>query len=253
MSIPIRLKSIPVWEPRWGVEALKKKCAEQRQTFERGFRLVALSEDERTFPSFERCYSYGVSLGEIQRSNWVKVTGVDLAGKKRPGNAIFTLAIDPSTSRRYPIDIRHGAWRSHETAAQIAEVNLLYRPNVIMVESNAYQQAIIDWCQANKGSNDFWMKLEPTTTGEEKMDPELGLPGIQVELDNGGWVIARDKYETHEVSCPCSWCLWDREMRNHPVAAQMDTVMACWFARQGAERYGRVIDSSAPVGDLRTR
>jgi len=232
-----------------------EKRAEEPRAFERGFRLLALSDDERTFPSFEQCYEHGVSLGELQRGSWPKFTGVDLAGAARRGNAIFTIAVDPSTKRRVPVDLRHGAWRSNETAAQIAEVNQLYSPVVIMVENNGYQQAIIDWCQANKGVagiSDFWMKLEATTTGRNKMDPRLGLPGLQVEFANKAWIVPRNAYETHPVTCPCSWCVWDREVRNHPLAPSSDLVMAMWFARQGVENYGYAAHGVS-IGDLTAR
>ncbi len=236
----------------WPSHLLQKKEAEEPRTFQRGFRLIALSDSERTFPSFEDSRSHGVSLGEVRRSGWMKFSGVDLSSQTRPGNAIVTIAIEPSTHRRYPVDIRFGAWRSNETASEIAAVNEAYRPNVIMVENNAYQDSLLDWCTANKGQNDFWMKLEPYTTGKQKADPLLGLPGLQVEFKHKSWVIPYDEYETHNPACPCGWCRWDREFRTHPIGATSDLVMATWFARAAAEMFGYPLNTSN-LGSLNTR
>jgi len=247
VSIPDRLKSIPLWKEMWPREALLKKEREEPRTFQRGWRLIALSDEERTFPGWEGCRCHGVSLGEVQRSGWMKFTGVDLASKGRPGTSIVTIAVEPISGRRYPVDLRYGAWRSNETAAEIAAVNRAYRPNVIVIENNAYQDSLIDWCTSNKSEqNDFWMKLEPFTTGKNKVDPLIGLPGLQVEFHHKAWVVPFDEYETHEPSCPCAWCLWDREFRNHPLGATSDMVMATWFARWGAETFGTPI----VTGDL---
>lgn len=236
--LPVRLKPIPLLHERWDKKALEAKEREGRRAYDRGFRMRAHSDEELTFPDFEKNYSFGVSLAEIQHNTWPAFTGVDLSSKKRRGNAIYTVKIDPATRRRFPIDIRSGLWRSHETADQIAQVNALYHPLVIMVEDNAYQEALIDWCQSMKIKNDFWMKLEPTTTGKNKMDPELGLPSIQIEYEKRAWIIPRDLYENHDLGHECAWCTWDREVRSHPNGVSSDCVMAQWFARQGIETFG---------------
>ena len=252
MSIPIRLRPIPLWKEKWNSEALKKK-AEEPISFARGFRMIAVTDEEKTFPSFVKCRKSGVDLEDIRRRPWPAYTGVDLSSSKRPGNAIFTLRVDPATQRRYPIDIRHGRWRSDETAAQIAEVYRMYRPLVIKVENNAYQEAILDWIKRETGGHDFWTVLEATTTtGGTKAHAEYGLPGLQVEFKNEAWVIPHDHYAQHPVSCPCSWCLWDREMQNHPMAASDDIAMSAWFSRQGAVDY-EGYTGSTNVGNLKAR
>lgn len=252
MVVPVKLRSIPLWD-RWGSEQLKAKFHAGERAYRRGFRLEAFSDEEITFPNFKNCYSHGITLGEIQRSDWPKFTGVDLAGKKRPGNAIVTVAVNPKTKRRYPCDIRFGAWKSPETCAHLAEINRMYNPTVIMVEDNAYQEALIDWVQATKSDNDFWMKLEPTTTtGGKKISGDIGLPSLEVEFKNRAWVVPADEFEHLPPGNTNPWYRWAYEFNNHPLASQSDGVMATWFVRQGIEIYGN-FGTMEEIGDLAVR
>ena len=252
MSVPIKLRSIPLWGTRWSKDALVAKRGENERAYDRGFRMMAFSDEEATFPGWKGCYAHGVSIGDIQRNGWLKYTGVDPSGSTRPGNAIVTVAVEPGSRRRYPCDVRVGAWRSDELAEQIQDVNNLLNPQVIMVENNAYQSALIDWAQASKHNNDFWMKLEATTTGSNKNNQVLGLPGMQVEFSNGSWVVPHGEFEGHAVNCPCAWCRFDKEFRFHPLFASTDLVMATWFARQGIEMFSGIADHQR-VGNLNSR
>jgi hypothetical protein len=234
--------------PRCGREWLiAKERAIGPRAFNRGFRQIAISDEDNTFPSFQQCYAVGpLALGEIQRRAWwPKFTGVDLASSKRPGTAIVTVAVDPKDRKRYPVDVRVGAWRSHETAQMLTAVNELYQPEVIMVENNAYQQSLIDWIQFIK--LDYWYKVDSTTTGTNKMSEEVGLPALLLEFHNKSWVIPADEYRHHppghhEAHPPCGWCRFDHEFRFHPLFSTSDLVMATWFARQAIERSGYVFD-----------
>lgn len=237
MSEPVRLRPVPLWDPPWGKEALEKKEEEEPSAYARGFKMQAVTEGEKTFPSFKSCRKHGVFLEDLLAHPWPAFTGVDLSGKKRKGNAIFTARIDPKTRRRYPVDIRYGKWRADELAEQLANVNNLLRPIVIMVETNGYQETLIDWCERYASDNDYWMKLEATVTNANKQDPEVGLPGLQVEYKREGWVVPYDYYASHKIGCVCAWCEWDRQVDNHPNAAATDLVMAQWFCRQGIELF----------------
>jgi hypothetical protein len=250
-----KLPPIKPWH-HWNSDRLRKEQEENSRSFDRGFRMRAFSDDERMYPSFKECFVSGVRVDDVSKRGWPVFIGVDLAGPRRPGNVLFATALEPTTMKRFPLEVLVGAWTSPETARQLAMLHGRH-PNVryIMVENNGYQQAIIDWCQANKGVagiSDFWMKLEATTTGRNKMDPRLGLPGLQVEFANKAWIVPRNTYETHPVTCPCSWCVWDREVRNHPLAPSSDLVMAMWFARQGVENYGYAAQPVS-IGDLTAR
>jgi hypothetical protein len=243
MGLPVKLKPIPLWRGHWGEQALRKRCSENERAFNRGFRLQAFSDDEATFPSFKGCRVPGIVLGDIIRNNrWPAFTGVDLSGKKRPGNCIFTAKVDPTTRRRYPVDVRFGKWRGSEVCEHLNEIDQQFKPIVIMVEDNAYQESLIDWVSDLKSRFPFWVKVEATTTtGGKKGDAEKGLPGLEVEFKNKAWVVPYSEYEeaTRDDPAPAGhWARWDYEFAQHPIAATTDGVMATWFARQGIEIFG---------------
>lgn len=245
-GIPIRLRPIPVWHQRWGTVALKKKHDEDQSAFKKGFLMIAAAEGDLTFPAFDKCCVPGVTLGDIQRNNWPAFTGVDLASSDRKGVAIVTVKVDSQSMRRYPVDVRVGSWKANQIADQLSAVNAAYRPTVIMVESNATQDYLIQYIQAAK--YEYWHKVEATeTTGGKKNSETYGLPALQVEFSNRAWVIPQDKFDTGSTADDGTiednpWKRWAYEFRNHPLAASTDLVMATWFARQGIEQHGYAFD-----------
>lgn len=254
-----RLRPIPLWD-HWSEERLRARAAEGERAFERGFRLRAISDSERTFAAYSRCRVPGVRAADMVQADWPTFTGVDLSGKKRPGNAIITIALDPRTGRRYPVDVRFGAWQSNETCDNLAAVDERWRPRVIVVENNGYQNALIEWAKATT-RGEFWTKIEAwRTDGGNKYDEAFGLPSLQVEFNNQAWVFPLLEWEgatPQDNNSAGFWARLDYELRNHPVAATSDGVMALWFARQGLELYGgrraSGFDSVGSLGDLTAR
>lgn len=246
-GVPHKLRPIPLAERiGWNREALiDKKRKTPLPAWQRGWELIAATDEDKSFPSLDDCFGYGVTLGEIQRNKWPAFTGVDPSSAKRKGNAISTVKIDPCTFRRYPIDIRYGAWKMDQLLEQLADVNSIFNPTVIMVEDNAVQHWLVDIIQYLK--LEFWVKVEATTTtGGKKSSETIGLPGMQVEFQNKGWVFPASEFEGHEPghhTQGCAWCRLIYEFRYHPVAASSDGVMATWFARQGIEEHGYVFDA----------
>lgn len=240
MALPVPLRPIPLWKEKWDKDALIARHDLNPRSFERGFRMRAYSDEDATFPSFEHCRQ-PVVLGEIARNDWPCVFGVDLSSKKRPGNCIFAGKVDPYSRRRYPLEVRFGAWKGSELLENIRDMDMTYHPTIIMVEDNGYQESLIDWCSDRKTDFPFWMKIEPTTTtGGRKNDPEKGLPALEVEFKHQAWVIPHLEYEgaTREEKGPRgAWARWDYEFAFHPVASTSDGVMATYFFRQGIETH----------------
>lgn len=241
MNRTAKLPSVPVWE-HWNVERLRKEQTTNPRAFSRGFQMRAFSDEERMFPSFQTCFTHGVVVGEVARRGWPVFIGVDLAGDKRPGNVIFVVALDPSTQRRYPVEILCGAWTSPETARRLSELNSRYvNVRIVMVENNGYQQSLIDWVKSSPADSSFWFKIESFTTGfANKANPTYGLPSLEVEYKNKAWVVPADEFEGHKVYCTCGWCTWVREVTDYPMGATTDTVMAQWFCREAISRWGGI-------------
>lgn len=237
MAEVIRLPNVPLWS-KWPREKLLAKKAEDGRSFARGYMMRAYDDSELLFPSFPGCREHSVKLGEIIRAGWPMFAGVDLSSEKRPGTCIFTMALEPGTFRRYPVDVRLGAWSSPQTVGQLSSVLNAY-PSIqtILVENNAYQQALIDWIRTTQAGR-LWLKVEAfTTTGHNKMSPEIGLPSLEAEFSKRMWVVPHNEYEHHNPACLCGWCTWDRQMSTYPHCPEWDTVMATWFAREALNRW----------------
>jgi hypothetical protein len=142
---------------------------------------------------------------------------------------IYTLALSP-TGKRYPVEIRFGKWGPTQAVEQLIDAYRTHRHQLICVENNAAQEAIIQWA-LEKGEAS--MPIAAFTTGKQKADPAIGLPGMEVEFANGSWEVAMGNCE-HEPDCGCGFCKWKKELEEHPVAVAADFVMASWFAREAA-------------------
>jgi hypothetical protein len=216
---------IPLWEEAWPKDKLIQKHREiGSRAFNRGYRQIALSDEDRTLGHYLNIYKYGARWQDIVRPEWPRVAGMDPFGQFV---VIFTLAIAPD-GKRYPIEIRRGKWNPTQSIQQLIDAFSMHHHQLIVVENNAAQEAIVQWALEKGHQIPIW----PFTTGKQKADPLMGLPGLDVEFENGSWVVAVDR--EHEPDCQCGFCVWKREMQAHPVGETADCVMASWFAREAA-------------------
>jgi hypothetical protein len=252
----LRLPSIPTWRVKHSRELLEEKARDQA-TFDRGFRMRAVSPGELLFPSFGRCCIPGASAAELWRRRYPTYVGVDLSGKKRRGNAIVAVGLDMATRRRNLLEVRAGAWRSPETASVLADVCSHHDVQFIQVENNGYQQSLIDWVQQEKVEGkvgyEIWMKIEAYTTGTGKFDPLYGLPGLEVEFKNGAWVFPLSEWEAHPPTCVCDWCHLRDEFRDYPAGSSTDIVMATHFARDALNKWAHLVGPQRSYRGLNTR
>jgi hypothetical protein len=242
--------TVPLYS-RWTrerLEARRKTLGEK--AFARGFKQKSAVEGELTFPAWAAMKEKARAGGRLPlisdtfQSSWPVFAGVDLSTDTRPGNVIFVLALTPAR-QKLPLAIMRGAWQSPVLAQKLEDVWKLFHPDVIKVENNAYQKAFIEW---GKAGNYSWRRnVEGFLTGSNKANESLGLPSIQTEFENDGWLIPWGEWEDDPSDCDCGWCVWDREMAGHPTLGddQTDTVMACWFAREASKRGER-----KPAGEV---
>jgi hypothetical protein len=232
--------TIPLWEDAWPKEKLIKRFKEiGSRAFNRGYRQVALSDDDRTMPSYLKRFKYGVRIHDIVRPDWPRVIGMDPFGQ---WVVIFTLALGPN-GKRYPVEIRRGKWGPKESVLQLVDAFITHRAQLVVVENNAAQEAIVQWALEMGKQMPVW----PFVTGKQKADPMIGLPGLEVEFSNDSWVVAMGG--DHEPDCKCNFCAWKGEMQMHPVGSTADIIMASWFAREAARslQFGIIPqDSMAP-------
>ena len=115
------------------------------------------------------------------------------------------------------------------TDNQIQELMRQQHTQLVLVESNAYQGALLEWM----GETLDPLPLKAYITGSQKMNPSLGLPTLAVEMERGLWHIPLGDQE-HLAGCTCGLCLWLGEMAEYPLGQHDDLVMACFLAREAA-------------------
>ena len=206
---------------------MKRRGEIGSRSFARGFRQEVMEDEDRTFPSVMKCAAADLDPLELLGDDWLVFTGADISSARRPGNALATIAQRPTDKKRLVVDVRAKKLTSPQMWREMEDVDELYHPNVFMVENNATQEAIVEWGLELNAT----LPVRGFMTGKNKSDSVMGLPGLEVEFENGGWIIPRP---AHGLDCKCVWCRLWMELLGHPLAESTDLVMALWFAREAA-------------------
>jgi hypothetical protein len=230
-----KTKRLPLWSRAWNPEFLLTKKRNNLRAFRRAYQHHGYSDSERTFK--EMAIRQAIRVGMLTIVAGPVVVGVDLSSKRRPGNVIVVVCM--VNGRRRVIDIRCGDWSSPETARQIDAVYKLYKPRLVVVENNAYQEALEDWMKAAGFGH---IPLQGFCTGKQKADEELGLPGLAAEFERGLWELPFEEGHQIALGCECYRCRMVEEMIEHPFASTSDVVMATWFARHAVQQLDMTSD-----------
>jgi len=223
----------PIWPSKWPEEMLRRRCEEiGKREFDRSFRNIALSSEDTLFKDefIEACFVDAVAPPKGLKT----FAGVDLAagkGKKAKFNVLFTIAVDRK-GRRWRQEILRGRFTAPQFARIIIAAYDRFNHEAIMVENNAYQESMIEWMR-ELGRKD--VPIVGFTTGKNKLDLNIGLPSLAVEMQNGAWAIPRAN--KHDPTCMCNDCIWINELRSYPIGETSDIVMAQWMAKEAARKF----------------
>jgi len=221
----------PVWPERWPTESLKKHREKVGPVaFARGFQGKITSVETALFTkeSIDACKDPLLKYGETKK-DWQFFMGVDLGIKQKKSNprtCIFTIAVTPEKIR-IPVSIVVGRFSSPLTAKLICQEYDKYKHQLILVENNGYQEALIEWI-SEMGRYD--LPIEGYYTGSQKFDENVGLPSLSLEFKKALWAIPDNS--SHGKGCNCGLCVWLKELENYESSTFSDTVMACFFARE---------------------
>lgn len=275
------------WPSFWSPDALKEQHALIRdRAFQRGFRQKPQSSEDLIFPHLAEDIIYENKAIVRFDTNWKNISdpehkdydeehshpfyvspewpryiGCDLSGKGRRGTVIFTLAISPA-GVRHVLDIRIGSWGAGpEFVRQLKAVNdnADLRPRRIFVENNALQEAVVDNIREIGG--EFGGKVYPFRTGSNKMDPEIGLPGIDTQYELKRWRIGIPHKRNapaypdkkNPTLCLCGICTFVRDASTFTaddLKETPDTVAAQFIAKEASRQGERYSDTSANVVKL---
>lgn len=266
---------MPGWPDYWTKERLQDQLDRLRsRAFDSGFRQKPQTSGSLMFPSFKQgsIYEYNVDWKAISDPDselydpeseyyvdptWSRYIGCDIAGKKRRGTVIFTLAVSPS-GVRHVLDISMGAWTGPETVRQLQAVdyNKLLTARCIFVENNAYQESLIDWIK--EMDVPCWTKVRPFRTGSNKMDQEIGLPVIEVQYSRRRWKIGVPHPEhrpsmpdpKNHTNCICGLCMLihaTKVFTPDDLDETPDTIAAQFIAKEASRQGERFSETSVGV------
>lgn len=224
--------NIPLWDRFNTAILLDKKTKLRQSTFDRGYRLIPLTGEDKQFPSYEQCLEYGTAIDDsLLATIKYRVLAVDLSSDKRPGTVLCGLGWDGTKIVRFYL--RCGQWTSPQTATAIKAAYDEYGFDVIAVENNAYQDALCQWIRmmgrAGNEGYEFWGRVRGWFTGSNKIDEDIGLPHLEVQFQNRYWrFLIPHKAGAHGHSCKCDYCREHEEFTTYPHGST-DIVMATWI------------------------
>ena len=218
------------WPEMWPTEILERKRADDERSFEQQYMLRPISELDTIF-NFETILM-GAGDDAIPQPDWDYFVGVDLSpaiSSTGSYSVIFIIGVDPRDERctRHVVDIIRNRNKAPEVMSQIIDVYNHYKPRCIMVENNAYQQAMIDFLRAKNAD----IPVIGYRTGSQRLDLKQGVPSLAPLFARG---LFRYPIDVSHLSSPCNcpFCTWINELKLFPGGEFTDTVMAMWLAER---------------------
>lgn len=245
-SYPINENYDPVWVSKWSRQALLNRLRDiGRREFDRGFRLLPLSDEEALFheKDFDASADYSVKLGQLpgsSRNGWKFYTGMDLGigSKSSTRTSIFTFGVKKGHPHM-PVEIKVGRFGEIEKVRMLYATYKEWSPEIIAVENNSYQETFLTWLK----DLGFKMPIHGLYTGSQKADLFTGLPSLAVEIENNMWSIPMAGHKRVGIEerltgrgrkdvCNCPLCQWTTECLSFPIGLS-DILMSWWIAREG--------------------
>ncbi len=240
--------------PSLTAEALFKEKTDTKtaRRFTRTKRLIALSDEDRMFPSWPKRETFEGTVSEmlgvpeagrlprfkpIDNMRFVVVGGVDFAGGKRKGDSI-TFIGRSQNGTKYPIAHFRGAF----SITQIIDLISMVWDNgihfqLLYAENNAQQAKIVDAIKADTKRRQlkWWPKVKGFMTGANKSHEDIGLPAMDAEIANGAFIWPTGEQVRTDTVHASAWATWAAEMSEtprifQPSEATADSVMSMWFA-----------------------
>lgn len=235
---------LPLWSKFNRNDLMTKLRELGKRDFDRGYRLVAYSDTEKTFPSFEKCCHFGINPTKLieDENNWLFIGGIDFASMKRPGTVLTIVAANKKSGMKVPVEVvlLKG---SSELPFWMVKFFQKYGVDLFMAENNGVQDSIIDLLVTNLGQEKFQkygIKIEGFLTGRNKTDPIHGLPSLEKEFENQEWMFCfQSKPDVTIDNMDDPWIKTYFEFLNYPFYDTTDIVMSMWMAREAVKKFFR--------------
>lgn len=243
-----------LWEDRFSwKELMDMKVDMGVDSFNKAYRNLILTDENSLFKpeAIEQAKMYGRARTikrfqySLDYSNWdlgaLKVSmGVDLAISQSEKADLTALSVigETKTGAKIPLWLEEKRMSFAETQNKIIDLSRRYNPDIIVVETNGYQEALRrDLAQRTS------LPIVGYSTGGEKFDPEVGVASISVEFENKKWILPYPDSVTNENDS--NYSPYTVEMIDKLCSGFMsfekgshtkDIVMATWFANGGLRK-----------------
>ena len=230
-----------LWPAKYPMTELRKrKRLMGSVAFNRSYRNIVTSPEDSPFR--EQWLEAAIERGKdrklvrtIDYSGWDlgKLTiavGVDLAISKREGSDYTAMGVlgmtrDGMKIPLYAIRLRLSPAQQRRAIIELYE---RYGPEIVIVESNAYQAAL-----QQDMADQTDLPIRGYTTGGEKFDEEIGINSLAVEFENGKWIIPYSSEDPYTTSLMDHFLNGMREFSPEGGEHTEDLLMAFWFANNG--------------------
>jgi hypothetical protein len=235
-----------LWPSRYTLEMLKAKEREIGSVrFAREYMCVPISDMSTLFPDriIQECCRHDLSLiTDVPQDLWDTydiMVGVDLALSSSVGadyTVIMVVGVDEYRNRRI-LDIRRSKGKSMtDQLNDIYNVNYLFRPTKIFIESYQFQKVFADEIVSNSD-----LPVQAFTTTSKKNSLEFGLPSLQILFENGKFQIPRkterDRRITDILINELRCFTWTNG-KLAGVGSHDDTVMALYITNEAVKDNG---------------
>lgn len=245
-----------LWPARWSYERLMgEKASMGTIDFMKRYMNIAVDPSAMVFREeyikglyidnikYPGCLDETHIVGRVPQPNWPVFCGFDPAIGKARGHsycAHVTLALgscDKHEKCLWLIDVERDQMNLPQQVELIFEKHEKYNAFVSMIETNAYQQGLLDEITRRGRDEGTPIKAEPHfTSAQTKPDPELGVPSMSTYFENG---LVHIPYGNPESMRKMQ--MFIDEFVQYPNGRTQDIVMAFWFAyRKAKEGFNRM-------------
>jgi hypothetical protein len=251
-------KQITLWPERWSFQGLQKQRLKLGYVpFNRNYRNRIVSDADSVFPMIwftggldeltgivhRGCYDPKLVLGMGPRppgmGRWLQylVMGIDPAIGYSDTAAYFALVVlgIDFNNKIVIADIVRGQFGFPAQKRLIAQKYYYWRPRHVIVESNAYQVALVQGMLEDYPD----IPIVRYYTSGQRLPPEVGIPSMDVYFEQGRVRIPRGNADSIEKTDTLI-----EELHHWGIHDYSDTAMALWFGFQ------RIVDKLEQLGAL---
>jgi hypothetical protein len=249
--------AMPVSREAYSEKATMNRIRNHESEHRQLFQLIATGPEDKILPHWDGRTRFAGTVSKmlgveevaglpkftyLDRKRFALAAGLDLSGLGRRGTAWCVLAID-ANGLIYPVEMDRGAWGISQIVNRIEESwQRGIQPMVINVESNGLQELIMEGIASLSHERNYeWSRLvKPFVTGNNKWDPRLGFPALDVDFEQGIAVWPEGESSRKGLAHAQVWRLFETQGSQLTNELTRETTpdgwMAYWFARDVLRR-----------------